>query len=214
MENILAQISEALVKGKAPLVRELVQSCLDRGIEPKLILEDGLIVGMDVIGKGFKKDEIYLPEVMVAARAMNAGLEVLGPALSEKRVEPRGKVVVGTVRGDLHDVGKNLVSMMFRGAGFEVLDLGIDVPEERFVEAIREDGPEVVCISALLTLTLPTVGSTIQAIEGAGLRDEVVIMVGGAPVTPRFAESVGADGYADDAASAVDKAVELMDSRK
>jgi 5-methyltetrahydrofolate--homocysteine methyltransferase len=210
MEQIFGEIAEALIKGNAPLVEELVKSCLDQGAPPELILEHGLIAGMNVIGVRFKNDEVYMPEVMIAARAMNAGLNILDPVLGQSDVTYRGKVVLGTVQGDLHDVGKNLVSTMFRGGGFEVIDLGVDVAEENFVQAVREHRPDVLCLSALLTMTLPAIGSTISAVEAAGLRPDLVIMVGGAPVTPDFASRVGADGYAPDAAAAVEEAAALL----
>ncbi len=207
------RIAEALIKGQAPVVKALVQESLNEGIDPEIILNEGLIAGMNVIGKKFKNDEIFLPEVMISARAMHAGLEVLDPVLSNAQVQPRGKLVIGTVRGDLHDIGKNLVSMMFRGAGFEVIDLGIDVPEEKFVEAVRNHEPDILALSALLTMTLPMMKTTIDALEAAGVRNLSLVMVGGAPVTEKFAKEIGADGYAPDAASAVEKALELMRSR-
>ncbi len=210
MEQRLKDISEALIKGQAPLVKELVQTCLSNGVAPQEILSEGLIAGMNVIGKRFKKDEIFLPEVMIAARAMHAGLDILDPILSKGNVQPRGIVVLGTVRGDLHDIGKNLVSIMFRGAGFKVIDLGIDVPDENFVKAVKENHPDILALSALLTMTLPMMKTTIEAVDAAGLKDEVAIMVGGAPVTQGFADQIGAQGYAPDAATAVDKAFELM----
>ncbi len=210
MEQKLKDIFEALIKGQAPLVKELVQTCLSNGVAPQEILSEGLIAGMNVIGKRFKKDEIFLPEVMIAARAMHAGLDILDPILSKGNVQPRGIVVLGTVRGDLHDIGKNLVSIMFRGAGFKVIDLGIDVPDENFVKAVKENHPDILALSALLTMTLPMMKTTIEAVDAAGLKDEVAIMVGGAPVTQGFADQIGANGYAPDAATAVDKAFELM----
>jgi 5-methyltetrahydrofolate--homocysteine methyltransferase len=213
MEQIFGEIAEALIRGKTPLVEELVKSCLDQGVKPGLILQEGLIAGMNVIGTRFKNDEVYLPEVMIAARAMNAGLALLAPVLVRGDVSFRGKVVLGTVRGDLHDVGKNLVSTMFRGGGFEVIDLGVDVAEESFVEAVRRHEPEVLALSALLTMTLPAIEATISALETAGLRDRVAVMVGGAPVTADFARKVGADGYAPDAASAVEAAAALIRGR-
>ena len=214
MEQMLRGIKEALIKGDVARIRELIQSCLHQGINPQLVLEQGLITGMDVIGERFKKDEIYLPEVMIAARAMNAGLEVLEPILSRGEVEFKGKIVLGTVRGDLHDVGKNLVSMIFRGAGFRVIDLGIDIPEERFVRAVEENRADILGLSALLTMTLPMMKTTIDTIEEAGLRESVIIMVGGAPVTQRFADEIGANGYAPDAVTAVERARELMSTRQ
>lgn len=213
MEEVLQKFSEALIKGNESLVRVITQSCLDHGMKPKLILEKGLIAGMEIIGERFKKDEIFLPEVMIAARAMNAGLSILDPILSRNEVELKGKIVLGTVRGDLHDVGKNLVSMMFRGAGFKVIDLGIDVPEEGFLKAIEKHHPDILGLSALLTMTLPMMKNTIEVIKQANLRKDVIIMVGGAPVTQRFAQEIEADGYAPDAASAVDKSKELMKAK-
>jgi len=214
MEQMLRGIKEALIKGDVVRIRELIQSCLHQGVNPQLVLEQGLIGGMDVIGERFKKDEIYLPEVMIAARAMNAGLEVLEPILSRGEVEFKGKIVLGTVRGDLHDVGKNLVSMIFRGAGFRVVDLGIDVSEERFVHTVEENRADILGLSALLTMTLPTMKTTIDTIEEAGLRQKVIIMVGGAPVTQRFADEIGANGYAPDAVTAVERARELMSTKQ
>ncbi|MBU0515310.1 MAG: corrinoid protein [Proteobacteria bacterium] len=213
-EEVLAQIASSLIKGQAPRVQELVQSCLDQGVAPETIMDQGLVSAMSLIGRRFKKGEIYMPEVMIAARAMNAGLAILDPVLSQSDVEPRGRLLLGTVRADLHDVGKNMVSMMFRGAGFEVIDLGVDVPEARFVEAMTEHSLDVVGLSALLTMTIPQLKSTIEAIVAAGLRDRAIVMVGGAPVTEAYALEIGADGWAPDAASAVDRALELMASRR
>ena len=210
MDQKLKDMSEGLIKGQAPLVKELVQICLSNGVAPQEILSEGLIAGMNVIGKRFKKDEIFLPEVMIAARAMHAGLDILDPILSKGNVQPRGIVVLGTVRGDLHDIGKNLVSIMFRGAGFKVIDLGIDVPDENFVKAVKENHPDILALSALLTMTLPMMKTTIEVVEAAGLQDKVAIMVGGAPVTQGFADQIGAHAYAPDAATALDKAFELM----
>jgi len=210
MEEVLGIISDSLIKGDASSVEELVTRALGQGLSPKLIMDDGLVAGMAVIGARFKNDEIYLPEVMIAARAMNTGLKVLEPALRDTNAEFKGTLVLGTVRGDLHDVGKNMVSMMFRGSGFEVIDLGIDVAEHTFVEKIREYHPEIVGLSALLSTTLPTMKSTIEAIDEASLREQTIIMVGGAPVTLEFTKAIGADGWAPDAASAVDAAETLL----
>lgn len=201
------------MKGQAPRVKELVQRSLSAGMIPEEVMEHGLVSAMSVIGERFKKDEIYMPEVMIAARAMNAGLEVLDPVLSAGTREARGVIVLGTVHGDLHDVGKNIVSIMFRGAGFRVIDLGINVPEARFVEAIHEHRPQALALSALLTTTMPALGTTIQAVKGAGFQDGVIVMVGGAPVTQEFADRIGADGYAADAARAVEKLKELLGAR-
>ncbi len=206
----LREIADSLKAGNAKRVKELVQAALDEGVEPVDIVNNALIVGMGEIGVLFKNNEVYVPEVLIAARAMQAGLSILKPLLAEKDVKPIGKVVIGTVRGDLHDIGKNLVSMMLEGAGFEVIDLGIDVAPEKFLEAVKNTNADVVAMSALLTTTMPGMKDTIEAFKAAGLRDSVKIMVGGAPVTQSFADEIGADGYAPDAASAADLAKELI----
>lgn len=206
----LREIADSLKAGNAKRVKELVQAALDEGVEPVDIVNNALIVGMGEIGVLFKNNEVYVPEVLIAARAMQAGLSILKPLLAEKDVKPIGKVVIGTVRGDLHDIGKNLVSMMLEGAGFEVIDLGIDVAPEKFLEAVKNTNADVVAMSALLTTTMPGMKDTIEAFKAAGLRDSVKIMVGGAPVTQSFADEIGADGYAPDAASAADLAKKLI----
>jgi 5-methyltetrahydrofolate--homocysteine methyltransferase len=213
MEETLRAIMEGVIQGKHLLVRQWVQTCLEKEVPPKRILDEALIPGMMAMGSRFKRDEVFLPEVMVAARAMHAGLDLLDPLLSRSGVAPRGLLLLGTVRGDLHDVGKNIVSMMFRGAGFRVLDLGVDVSEERFAEAVVAHRPDVLGLSALLTMTLPMMRRTMEVLWAKGLRGEVIVMVGGAPVTERLAHEMGADGYAPDAASAVDRARELMARR-
>jgi len=205
----LALLAESLIKGKAPEVKELTQKALDDGVAPNEVLNDGLIKGMGVVGERFKNNEFYVPEVLIAARAMHAGMDILKPALADAGVEPIGKVLLGTVKGDLHDIGKNLVAMMLEGAGFEVVDLGIDVSPEKFVEAVKEGG-DIVAMSALLTTTMTAMKTTVDALEEAGVRDKVKTMIGGAPVTQNYADEIGADGYARDAASAADKAKELM----
>ena len=210
MADILQQIASNLYEGKDQEVAELVQQALDQGMEPHEILHGGLIAGMDGVGKDFKADILYMPEVLIAARAMQAGMDVLRPLLAESDVTGVGKYLIGTVAGDLHDIGKNLVRMMLEGAGFETVDLGKDVKPETFVAAIREHRPNILGLSALLTTTMSAMKTTIEALEEAGLRDSVKIMVGGAPVTAAFAEEIGADGYAPDAASAVDVARELV----
>ena len=204
-------IAEALMKGQAPKVKELAQAAVNEGVSPGDILSKGLIAGMSVIGERFKKNEIYVPEVLIAARAMHAGMDVIKPLLSKSGVEPRGTFAIGTVKGDLHDIGKNLVMMMIEGAGFEVKDLGIDVSAEKFIQAVR-DGTQVIGMSALLTTTMPAMRKVIEAIKDAGLRESVKIMVGGAPVTQVYADEIGADGFAPDAASAVDTINELIAS--
>ena len=202
----LDDISKALQGGDAEKVSELVRQALQEDIVPKKILEEGLIQGMSIIGEKFKKNEVYVPEVLIAARAMHAGMDVLKPKLTETGVKNIGKVVMGTVKGDLHDIGKNLVRMMLEGAGFEVIDLGVDVSEEKFVEAVKAHQPNIVGMSALLTTTMVNMPEVIKALEAAGLRDKVRVMVGGAPITQNYADQIGADGYSPDAASAADKA--------
>lgn len=204
------QIADALKAGNTPKVKQMVQTAVDQGLEPSDIVNKALIVGMGEIGELFKNNEVYVPEVLIAARAMKAGLELLRPLLAEKDVKPLGKVVIGTVKGDLHDIGKNLVAMMLEGAGFEVIDLGIDVDTDKFVNAVKDTKADAVAMSALLTTTMPVMKEIIDAIKLAGLRDQVKILVGGAPVTHEFAAEIGADGYAPDAASAADLAKQLI----
>jgi 5-methyltetrahydrofolate--homocysteine methyltransferase len=204
------EIADMLKAGNAPKVKELVQAALNEGVEPGDIVNNALIVGMGEIGVLFKNNEVYVPEVLIAARAMQAGLTILKPLLAEKDVKPVGKVILGTVKGDLHDIGKNLVGMMLEGAGFEVIDLGIDVAPEKFLEAVKTKDANIVAMSALLTTTMPGMKDTIEAIKAAGLRDQIKIMIGGAPVTQSFANEIDADGYAPDAASAADLAKELI----
>ena len=199
-------ISEALQRGDAEKVEELVKKALEENLTPKKILEGGLIKGMGIIGAKFKKNEVYVPEVLIAARAMHAGMNILKPKLIETGVENIGIVAIGTVKGDLHDIGKNLVKMMLEGAGFEVIDLGIDVSVDKFVEAVKEHKPNIIGMSALLTTTMVNMPEVIKALEAAGLREKVKIMIGGAPITQNYADQIGADGYSPDAASAVDKA--------
>jgi 5-methyltetrahydrofolate--homocysteine methyltransferase len=210
MAEVLEQIAQELFSGNAKAVAELVQRALDEGITPGEVLTGGLIKGMNEVGIKFKNNEIYVPEVLIAARAMKAGMEILKPRLAETGAKPMAKMVIGTVKGDLHDIGKNLVSMMMEGAGFEVIDLGIDVPAEKFIQAVKENNPQIVGMSALLTTTMVQIRENIKAFNEAGIRNQVKIMIGGAPVTQKFADEVGADGYAPDAASAVDKAKELL----
>ena len=206
----LNAIAENLIKGQAPKVKELVQKAVDEKIPAADILRQGLIKGMGVVGEKFKNNEFYVPEVLIAARAMKAGMEILRPLLAEAKIEPLGRAAIGTVKGDLHDIGKNLVAMMLEGAGFEIIDLGIDVSPEKFIEAVREKKAQIVCMSALLTTTMPSMKTTIEAVKEAGLREKVKVLIGGAPVTENYANEVGADGYAPDAASAADRAKELI----
>ncbi len=194
----------ALSQGKMDEVKRLTQEALDQGEPVERVLKEGLLSAMDRIGVRFKNGEIYIPEVLIAARAMHAGMAVLKPILSKSSTRQAQRVIIGTVKGDLHDIGKNLVVMMLEGGGFEIVDLGIDVPAHKFIDAIKTYQPHVVGMSALLTTTMIEMKNTIQAIEWAGLRNQVKIIVGGAPVTSKFAQDIGADGYAPDAASAVD----------
>ncbi len=202
----LNKVSEALQRGDAEKVGELVKKALEENLLPKDILENGLIKGMDIIGAKFKKNEVYVPEVLIAARAMHTGMGILRPKLIETGVKNIGTIAIGTVKGDLHDIGKNLVKMMLEGAGFEVIDLGVDVTTDKFVEAVKEHKPNIIGMSALLTTTMVNMVEVIKALEAAGLRDKVKIMIGGAPITQNYADQIGADGYSPDAASAVDKA--------
>lgn len=207
--SILTDISENMQRGKAKIVKELVQQAIDRGIPAQQILEEGLLSGMSVIGEKFKNNEIFVPEVLVAARAMNAGSELLKPLLMENGVKASGKVCIGTVRGDLHDIGKNLVKMMMEGKGLEVIDLGVDVAPETYVETAKNQGCQIICCSALLTTTMSVMGDVVKAAEAAGIRDKVKIMIGGAPVTEAFCQQIGADKYTPDGATAADTAVAL-----
>ena len=208
--SVFQEISEALIKGQAPKVKELVQQAVDSGESSSDVLTQGLIAGMNVIGERFKKNEVYVPQVLIAARAMHSGMEVLKPLLAESGVQPIGKVVIGTVKGDLHDIGKNLVCMMLEGAGFEVIDCGIDCPADKLVEAAQSGGATLIGMSALLTTTMPAMKDTIAALESKGLQGQIKTFIGGAPVTQKYADEIGADGYAPDAASAVDVAKTLM----
>ncbi len=211
MADVLQEIASNLYDGEDEEVAELVQEALDQGMDPGEILASGLIAGMDEVGKDFKAGDLFVPEVLIAARAMRAGMGVLRPLLAEADIPSAGKYVIGTVQGDLHDIGKNLVKMMLEGAGFQTIDLGTGVKPDDFVAAVREHQPQLLGMSALLTTTMPGMKATIEALEEAGLRDAVKIMVGGAPVTAAFAEQIGADAYAPDAASAVDVARSLAE---
>lgn len=205
--SILMDISAALQKGRAKVVKELVNQAVAEGLPVKQILDDGLLHGMNIIGKKFKVNELYVPDVLVAARAMNAGTEILKPLLKADGVEAAGKVVLGTCKGDLHDIGKNLVKMMMEGKGLEVIDLGVDVGAEAFVDAAIENNAQILACSALLTTTMGEMANVVKIAEEKGVRDKFTIMIGGAPVNESFKESVGADVYAPDAASAADEAV-------
>ena len=206
---VLSEISENLQIGKAKIVKELVQQALDEGVKPEQILNEGLLAGMSVVGERFKNNEIYIPEVLVAARAMNMGAQILKPYLAASGVTATGRVCIGTVQGDLHDIGKNLVKMMMEGKGLEVIDLGTDVAPETFVKTAIEQNCQVICCSALLTTTMGVMADVVREAETAGIRDKVKIMIGGAPVSQEYCDKIGADFYTVDAASAADAAVAL-----
>lgn len=206
----LKELSDALFQGDISRVKEITLRALQEKKEPKEILEQGLIKGMKVVGIKFKNNEIFLPEVLLASRAMYGGMELLQPELIKSGVKAVGKVIIGTAKGDLHDIGKNLVAMMLRGGGFEVIDLGIDVTPEKYLKASHEHQPDILGISALLTTTMIGMRDVITILKKASLRSKIKVMVGGAPVTQEFADEIGAEGYAPDAASAVDKARELL----
>jgi len=209
--STVAEIKTMLMKGKAKDVEALVTKALQEGISPATILNEGLLAGMAEIGEKFKKNEVYVPEVLIAARAMKAGMAVLKPKLLEAKVQPRGTVVIGTVKGDLHDIGKNLVGMMLEGAGFQVIDAGIDVPPEKFLDLARTHKAQIIGCSALLTTTMTNMKAVVDAVKNSDLKGKVKIMVGGAPVTQAFCDEIGADGYAPDAASAADLAKRLAE---
>jgi 5-methyltetrahydrofolate--homocysteine methyltransferase len=209
MANLRA-LADAVKAGRAKDVKAMVTDAIAEGVSAESILNEGLVVGMTELGEMFKNNEVYVPEVLIAARAMKAGTEIIKPLLVEENVKSRGIVAIGTVKGDLHDIGKNLVGMMLEGAGFTVLDLGINVSPEQFVDAVKNQNAQVIGMSSLLTTTMLSGKDIIEAIKAAGLRDKVRIMVGGAPVTQSFSDEIGADGYAPDAASAADLAKKLI----
>ena len=206
MSGILEQISTAVIEGDLDEIADLTEDALDEDLSAQKILDGGLMVGMDYVGVEFKAGNMFVPEVLRSAKTMQNSMNILKPLLAESGVEMAGKIVLGTVKGDLHDIGKNLVGMMCEGAGLEVEDIGKNIAPEEFVEAVKKFGPDVVGMSALLTTTMRTMGHTIKALEEAGLRDKVKVMIGGAPVTQAFADQIGADGYASNAASAADLA--------
>ena len=206
----LKTIASAIIEGEEERVRELVQQAITGGVSVETILSEGLIAGMNVVGERMKKHEIFIPEVLLSATAMQAGMGLLKPLLVTSGVGLGPKVVLGTVEGDIHDVGKNLVGIMLTGAGFQVIDIGKDIPAERFVKAVREEEAQIVAMSALLTTTMPEMRNTIEALKAAGLREKVKVIVGGAPVSPEYATQIGADAYGRDAAVAVDKVRELV----
>ena len=205
----LQGIKENLINGRAEEVERLVKEALDEKFPVEKILNEALIPGMDVVGDNFKNNVFYVPEVLIAARAMNAAMAFLEPLLADSGIEPVGRVVIGTVKGDLHDIGKNLVAMMLKGGGFKIYDLGIDVPPEKFIETAREKDCQLICLSALLTTTMPQMENVTKALKDSGLKGKKVL-IGGAPVTQNYADEISADGYAPDAASAVDMARKLV----
>lgn len=206
---ILEDICTLLQQGRAPKVKELVGQAIEEGVPPKQILEEGLLSGMSIVGEKFKNNEVFVPEVLIAARAMNAGIEILKPHLVSEGVESKGTAVIGTVKGDLHDIGKNLVKMMLEGKGLEVFDLGVDVDADTFVNAAKEHNAQIICCSALLTTTMGEMKNVVEKVAEAGMQDKVKIMIGGAPITQSYCDSIGADYYTSDAASAADVALEI-----
>jgi 5-methyltetrahydrofolate--homocysteine methyltransferase len=210
MSELFEKLSTAVLEGDAEKTHKLVEQALKQGISPKDVLDNGLIVGMDEVGARFKRGDMFVPEVLMSADAMSAGMQILRPLLVESGAEMLGKILMGTVKGDLHDIGKNLVSMMCEGAGFEIVDLGFNAGPEKFIEAIKQHQPQIVGMSAMLTTTMRSMGQTIKAIEEAGLRDKVKVMVGGAPVDRDFANAIGADGYGSNAPSGADLAKQLV----
>lgn len=211
---LIQEISEYLQKGRAKNVKALVQQALDENMDPKEILNDGLLSGMMIIGAKFKNNEVFVPEVLVAARAMNAGLTVLEPKLVEVGNEPVGKAVIGTVQGDLHDIGKNLVVMMLKGAGFEIYDLGVDVDTAAYIDKAEEVGADIICMSALLTTTMPKMEDCVNQLKERNLRDKYIVMIGGAPVNDSFCEQIGADYYTPDAATCAEVAKKIVLEKK
>jgi 5-methyltetrahydrofolate--homocysteine methyltransferase len=210
MEELVKKIYSGVLEGQHKQVVVDVQAALDAGVNPVTVLNEGMIAAMAEVGRLFEVGEYYVPEMLISARAMQSGLAILKPLLKEADVKPAGKVIIGTVKGDLHDIGKNLVAMMLEGAGFEIKDMGTDVSPEKFVEEVKGGGVDVVALSALLTTTMPNMKTTIDALKAAGLRDKVKVMIGGAPVTDSYAQQIGADGYSPDASRAVNLAKSLV----
>lgn len=211
--SILEEISEFLQKGKRKNVKALVEQALEEGMDPKMILKEGLMSGMSIIGGKFKREEVFVPDVMMAARAMNVGMSILEPKLVEVGNEPIGRVVIGTVQGDLHDIGKNLTAMLLKGAGFEIYDMGVDVSAEAFLEKAEEVNADIIGLSALLSTTMSQMKEVINLLKEKNLRDKYIVMVGGAPITNEFAEEIGADYYTPDAASAAETAKKAVESK-
>jgi 5-methyltetrahydrofolate--homocysteine methyltransferase len=203
-------LAQCIISGDLSKTVDLTKKAIDAGAAPLDVINKGLIAGMEVVGQRFKKGDMFVPEVLIAARAMNSGLDLIRPLLSDSDIKKLGTVLIGTVKGDLHDIGKNLVAMMMESGGFKVINLGVDVPVEKFVEAVKEHKPQIIGMSALLTTTMLVMRDVIAALKEAGVRDSVKIMVGGAPVTEQFAKEIGADGYAPDAVSATDLAKQMV----
>jgi len=210
MNNFLEEIKEAVINGHTSKVQDLTRAALDDGETPQTVLNKGLVPAMSIVGEKFQKGEFYISEMMISARAMYGGLNIVKPLLLNQKVESKGKAIVGSVKGDLHDIGKNLVCMMLEGGGYEVVDLGVNISPEQFVDAVKEHKPDFVMMSALLTTTMAFMGKTIKALSENGLREQVKIAVGGAPVTQKFADSIGADFFASDAGEAVTKANAIL----
>ena len=208
--SILQDISQAMQKGKAKQVKQLIPQALEKGVSANQILEEALLAGMSEVGKRFRDNEIFVPEVLVAARAMNMGTELLKPYLQQAGVEPKGKAIIGTVKGDLHDIGKNLVRMMMEGKGIEMIDLGVDVEPATFIQSAIDNDCKIICCSALLTTTMGVIGDVVECAKQAGIRDKVKIMIGGAPINQQFCDTVGADVYTPDAATAAEAAAALL----
>jgi methylmalonyl-CoA mutase cobalamin-binding domain/chain len=213
-DELLKQLYDDTLVGNAPAVLELTRAGLDMGLGPEELLYEALIPSLEEVGARFERGDFFVPEMLIAGKAMAGALEILRPLLAETGAQTIGKIVMGTVKGDVHDIGKNLVNIMFEGAGFEVIDLGVQVAPEKFIDAIRQHQPDIVGFSAFLTTTMPMFKANINALQKAGLRDQVIVMVGGAPVTQEYADVVGADGYASDASAAVVKAKELLQRRR
>ena len=208
--SIIAEISQAIRNGKMKIIKELVPQAIEQGFSAQTILNDGLLHGMNIIGDRFTRNEAFVPEVLVAARAMNKGTELIKPLLAAEGSQPIGKACIGTVQGDLHDIGKNIVKLMLESQNIDVIDLGVDVAPEKFVEAVKNENCQLVCCSALLTTTMPAIEKVVVALNEAGVRDQVTVLVGGAPVTQEFCDQIGADIYTADGASAAKKAAEVL----
>lgn len=205
----LKPLYDAVLEGNLPTAKSVTEQALAAGVDPQTLLTEAMIPAMDEVGRLFEANEYFVPELLISARAMKGALEIISPLLKASGAQPAGKVVIGTVRGDLHDIGKNLVAAMLEGGGFEIVDLGVDVSPEKFVEAIEASGANIIAMSALLTTTMPSMKATIQQLEDAGIRDKVKVMIGGAPVTQRYADEIGADAYSDNASGAVRVAREI-----